>query len=127
MKFSITDFFSKCDQIHRKLWIWSNLLTKSLLENSIFSTVAVPSTNIPKGTTLVKLTGKTSSVKLSTNVNLRGNQSFWIWQMLMVLQNQKTNWSIITPSYMNVPKTFSGKCSRKTYFTCCYPSVITRK
>ena len=26
MKFSIKDFFSKCDQIHRKLWIWSHLL-----------------------------------------------------------------------------------------------------
>ena len=26
MKFSIKDFFSKCDQIHRKLRIWSHLL-----------------------------------------------------------------------------------------------------
>ena len=29
MKFSIKDFFSKCDQIHTKLRIWSNLLKKS--------------------------------------------------------------------------------------------------
>ena len=36
MKFSITDFFSKCDQIRRKLRIWSHLLTKSVMENFIF-------------------------------------------------------------------------------------------
>ena len=29
------DFFSKCDQIHRKLRIWSHLLKKSLMENFI--------------------------------------------------------------------------------------------
>ena len=36
MKFSITDFFSKCDQIRRNLRIWSYLLKKSLMENFIF-------------------------------------------------------------------------------------------
>ena len=35
MKFSIKDLFSKCDQIHRKLRIWSQLLKKSLMENFI--------------------------------------------------------------------------------------------
>ena len=30
MKFSIKDFFSKCNQIRRKLWIWLHLLKKSL-------------------------------------------------------------------------------------------------
>ena len=39
MKFSITDFFSKCDQIPRKLRIWSHLLKKSLIENFIFCAV----------------------------------------------------------------------------------------
>ena len=34
--FSITDFFSKCDQIRRKQRIWSHLLKKSLVENFIF-------------------------------------------------------------------------------------------
>ena len=33
MDFSIKDFFSKCDQIHRKLRICSHLLKKSLMEN----------------------------------------------------------------------------------------------
>ena len=35
MKFSINDFLSKCDQIPRKLQIWSHLLKKSLMENFI--------------------------------------------------------------------------------------------
>ena len=39
MKFSSKDFFSKCDQIRRKLQIWSNLLKKSLMENFIFYAV----------------------------------------------------------------------------------------
>ena len=40
MKFSITDFFNKCDQIRRKLRIWSHLLKKSLMENFIFFAVS---------------------------------------------------------------------------------------
>ena len=39
MKFSIKDFFSKCEQIRRKLRIWSDLLNKSLIENFIFGPV----------------------------------------------------------------------------------------
>ena len=39
MKFSINDFFSKCGQIRRKLWIWSHLLKKSVMENFIFCAV----------------------------------------------------------------------------------------
>ena len=39
MKFSIKDFYSKCDQISRKLRIWSHLLKKSLMGNFIFCAV----------------------------------------------------------------------------------------
>ena len=39
MKFSIKDFFSKCDQIRSFLRIWSHLLKKSLKENFIFDAV----------------------------------------------------------------------------------------
>ena len=35
MKFPILDFFSKCDQICRKLYVWSHLPRKSLMENFI--------------------------------------------------------------------------------------------
>ena len=41
MKFSIKDFFSKCDQILRKLRICSYLLKKSLIENFIFCAVGI--------------------------------------------------------------------------------------
>ena len=41
MEFSIKDFLSKCDQIRRKLPIWSNLLKKLLMENFIFSAVPI--------------------------------------------------------------------------------------
>ena len=41
MKFSIKDFFSKCDQIRRKLRIWPHLLKKSLMENFIFCAASV--------------------------------------------------------------------------------------
>ena len=36
MKFSIKNYFSKCDQIRKKLRIWLHLLKKSLMENYIF-------------------------------------------------------------------------------------------
>ena len=39
MKFSIKDFFSKCDQIHSFLRIWSHLMNKSLMENFIFCAI----------------------------------------------------------------------------------------
>ena len=46
MKFSVTDFFSKCDQIRRQLRIWSHLLKKSLKENYFFMQCGgLPNTN----------------------------------------------------------------------------------
>ena len=39
MKFSIKDFFRKCDQISKKLRIWSHLLKNFLMENFIFCAV----------------------------------------------------------------------------------------
>ena len=39
IKFSMKDFFSKCDQICRKLQIWSHLLKKSLTEDFTFCAV----------------------------------------------------------------------------------------
>ena len=39
MKFSIKDFFSNCDQIRKKLRIWSHLLQKSFIKNFTFYAV----------------------------------------------------------------------------------------
>ena len=50
IKFSIKDFFSKCDQIRSFLWNWSHLMKKSLLENFIFCAVihlTLIKTNLP--------------------------------------------------------------------------------
>ena len=46
MKFSITNFFSKCDQIRSFMRIWSHLLKKSVMEN--FSFCAVQKTTSDK-------------------------------------------------------------------------------
>ena len=46
MKFSIKNFFNKCDQIRRKLRISSHLLKKSLMENFIFCTVTLCSNGL---------------------------------------------------------------------------------
>ena len=43
MKFSITDFLSKCDQIRSFIRLWSHLLKKSVIANFIFYTMSVTS------------------------------------------------------------------------------------
>ena len=53
MKFSIKDFFSKCDQIRWRLRIWSHLLKKSLMEN--FTFYAVLFIEIKKGKSFQKI------------------------------------------------------------------------
>ena len=40
MKLSVKDFFSQWDPIHRKQWIWSHLLKKSLMDNFSFCAVS---------------------------------------------------------------------------------------
>ena len=49
MKSSIKDFFGKFDQIRWKLWIWSYLMKKSLMENFIFCAVNAKSKSQTKG------------------------------------------------------------------------------
>ena len=39
LKFSVKDFFSNCDDIRRKLLIWTHLLKKSLMENFSFCAI----------------------------------------------------------------------------------------
>ena len=56
MKFSVKDFFSKCDQIRRKLQIWSHSLKKSLMENFIFCVVVVTDVYLgPSQTSVIEL------------------------------------------------------------------------
>ena len=46
MKFSIKDFFSKCDQIRSFMRIWSHLPKKSLMENFIFFAVIITKSTV---------------------------------------------------------------------------------
>ena len=39
MKFSVMNFFGKCDQIRSFLRVWSHLLKKSVMKNFIFCAV----------------------------------------------------------------------------------------
>ena len=48
MKFSIKDFFGKCDQIRKKLRIQSHLLKKSFMKNFIFCAVKQSDSKIRK-------------------------------------------------------------------------------
>ena len=50
MKFSMKDFFSKSDQIHSFLQIWSHLLKKPSMENFIFCATCIDLnfTNVPR-------------------------------------------------------------------------------
>ena len=69
MKFSIEDFFSKCDQIRRNLWIWSHLLKKSLKENFIFCTVYFIFLGCAYRCTYVKLSKHYFRVKTKISVD----------------------------------------------------------
>ena len=46
-KFSIKDFFSKCDQIRSFLRIWSHLMKKFLMENFIFCALYIKNNKDP--------------------------------------------------------------------------------
>ena len=47
MRFSIKDFFSKCDQIHSFLRIWSHLLKKSFMKSFIFCALYKKEKHLP--------------------------------------------------------------------------------
>ena len=50
MKYSSKDFFSKYDQIRRKLRIWSHSLKKSLMENFTFCAVSARNARVKRYT-----------------------------------------------------------------------------
>ena len=65
-KFSIKDFFSKCYQISKKVWIWSHLLKKSLMEK-IFCEVPY---NYELNTEICKVNLRSRPVKTPTQGSL---------------------------------------------------------
>ena len=71
LNISIKDFFSKCDQIRRKLRIWSHLLKKSLMENFIFCVVSHKTT--PAGNYMFKVNNK--DTRMTPLVTVTGTTS----------------------------------------------------
>ena len=78
MKFSIIDFFSKCDQIRRKLWIWSHLLKKSLMENFIFCAVTLLSIFIFKRYLIMRLRSSFYMNLMYTWYRIKAWFVFWV-------------------------------------------------
>ena len=121
MKFSIKDFFSKCDQICRKLG--SHLLEKSLMENFIFCVVGVRNSNFLQNTTQnsenihevilfynfnlnKKKPQKTKKVKQTTpNVTLLAFDFFFIRIMLInTFFEKKTNPMILQVNLRHIKR-----------------------
>ena len=83
-KFSITDFFSKCDQIRSFLRIWSHLLKKSLMENIIFC--AAKFFALKSGTfTQDMFTIPLKKLKILSGYSIRNkNNSCFFWKIELV-------------------------------------------
>ena len=80
MKFSIKNFFSKCDQILRKLRIWSHLLKKFLMENFTFCAVSVVLNNQLLGFSLLFSDWLVPTLKLPIFIMaLKHIQHFGYW------------------------------------------------
>ena len=71
LKFSTKNFFSKCDQIRRKLRIFSHLLNKSLMENFIFCAVDKLHLHLIYKERIIIKIGETE-IKSSDCINLLG-------------------------------------------------------
>ena len=93
MKFSIEDFFSKCDQIRSLLRIWSLLLKKSLIESFIFCAVS------------------------ALNKQITAMQSFMLRQMVILKKISTTNIRYLPRTkfsiYQRTFRTDSSSSSRK--------------
>ena len=105
MKFSMKDFFTKCDQIRRKLRISSHLLKKSIIEN--FISCAVPKQNIAPDLRLLSTT-----VWYFTEIYFTEIKAFQkLWKMLFISSRK-----------------FFFRFSRDSYFYNCFffPSTFSR-
>ena len=93
MRFFIKDFFSKCDQIRRKLRIWSHLLKKSLMENFIFCAAPQQSNDIDCGVYLCvniyKLLHYLDEIKQNLSYSQDENLSVRYWIACMCIKNKE--------------------------------------
>ena len=122
MKFSIKDFFSECDQIRRKLRIWSYLVKKSLMENFVFCAVSthfklLVSFHIPPKKKMVKK--ETSGVK-RTKCRVLKNILSWDVVMMSIV-------CILSVFRIVLRKTsWSWYWATSSYIACCLSGCIDR-
>ena len=119
MKFSIKDFFSKCDQIRWKLPICSHLLKKSLMENLIRQ--SVPNRSLKEVENLPVIYIFHQSL-LTMQLILITDAVFKRWSYLFLSINQKTSCWKLFPS-----RTFQEKFSAATYFLISYMLLLSSK
>ena len=107
MKFSVKDFFSKCDQIRGLLRIWSHLLKISLMENFIFCSVNKILIAL-KCPALVKFCNFFLTVLIKKFQNILNNSSTWA---LRIGYCRKIKiWSCFKCIYKDSMGYFSLKC-----------------
>ena len=98
MKVFIGSFFSKCDQIRRKLRVWSHLLKKSLMENFIFCSVIIQFKSIfyflPKVSSILQKLLENSAKHLN-KVDLSLSWFHWLELKicLKLLKERKAKWT----------------------------------
>ena len=96
MKFFIKDYFSKCDQIRRKLPIWSHLLNKPLMENFTFCAEMAKHT--------LKL--------LRCEQSMFGDFSKYVWSLYM----KGLTYFVPTFPYISIFRSSHWRCSIKKLF-----------
>ena len=131
-KFSITDFFSKSDQIRSFLRIWSHLLEKSLMENIIFC--AAKFFALKSGTfTQDMFTIPLKKLKILSGYSIRNKNNscfFWkielvekwkFWFVKVLIRNQVLHTKLLLSVWLtflynffvftiNVPMTYAPLC-----------------
>ena len=114
MNFFIKNFISKCDQIRRKLRIWSHLLIKSLMGNFIFSAVLLRKTqNLSKHKNFHKHNNNIFSDILLVLVCLLWTSNLWTTKEILkkdifIDSLTKINFNSSNPYKLN---TITDKCT----------------
>ena len=98
MKFSIMDFFSKCDQIRSFLLIWSHLLKKCVMKNFIFCAMYCVVTLLAASLFVLNFFNDSNSLTLTS--------TFFYWNILLY-SNSFSKWypslcTVIELRYSNI-------------------------
>ena len=108
MKFSIKDFFSKCDQICRYLRIWSHLLKESLMVN-LFLCAA---THCVKKFYLRCLIGNQHCTNVKFSINPFSTN--------VPLMDKPGSWLLLT-------KCLKNTCGRVKFYLKCFSNILLVK